>query len=228
MYNVIKAFTADETLSSADMVVVCVLSHGHDGIIVSADGLEISIEKDILRKFNNEYCPALYKKPKLFLFQACRGDNLERGVAVDSPDSHPVHALQSTDTSTAEDANMMKEKRRTKSFLDVSTSDMLIVYATLPGYVALRDTVDGTYFVQSICKIFAESAKDTELSDLIAMVGDDLRRGTWNGLKEVCTYENRLFKKLYFNPGIYLQHQQEQEQELQQEQQQYQVKGGTS
>merc|ERR1719341_159634 len=205
MYNVIKSFTADETLSEVDMVVVCVLSHGHDGIIVSSDGLEISIERDILRKFNNEYCRSLYKKPKLFLFQACRGDNLERGVPVDSPDSHVATFGQSAVSASADEANLSKDNDLKKSFLDVSTSDMLIVYATLPGYVALRDTVDGTYFVQSVCKIFAEYAKDTELSDLIAMVGDDLRRGTWNGLKEVCTYENRLFKKLYFNPGIYLQ-----------------------
>ena len=41
-------------------VAVCVLSHGKaQGKIVSSDCLDIDIEQDILRRFNNEYCPQL-------------------------------------------------------------------------------------------------------------------------------------------------------------------------
>ena len=39
---------------------VCVLSHGKaQGKIVASDCLDIDIEQDILRRFNNEYCPQL-------------------------------------------------------------------------------------------------------------------------------------------------------------------------
>ena len=39
---------------------VCMMSHGREhGKIVSSDCHNIDIEQDILRRFNNEYCPQL-------------------------------------------------------------------------------------------------------------------------------------------------------------------------
>ena len=34
----------------------------------------------VLRRFNNEGCPALKGKPKFFILQACRGDDADFGT----------------------------------------------------------------------------------------------------------------------------------------------------
>ena len=48
---------------------------------------------------------------------------------------------------------------------------MLIAYSSLPGYVSNRDHFRGTWFIESICKVFMEKAKDTNLRDMLDEVG---------------------------------------------------------
>ena len=62
--------------SDDHMCVVIILSHGNDGgLINAADGKSVSTEY-VLRRFNNDACPALKGKPKFFILQACRGDEV--------------------------------------------------------------------------------------------------------------------------------------------------------
>lgn len=68
----LMSFATDNIHQQMDMAVVCVLSHGEDGVVICTDGQRISIEA-ILYKFNNSAAPPLKGKPKYFLFQACRG-----------------------------------------------------------------------------------------------------------------------------------------------------------
>ena len=41
--------------------------------------------------------------------------------------------------------------------------DMLIVYSTIPGYIAMRDHYTGAWFVRCLCEEFSERAHDTPL-----------------------------------------------------------------
>ena len=52
--------------------VVIILSHGRDGVVVSSDDQEIRIA-DIEKKFHNSKCPSLEGKPRIFIIDACRG-----------------------------------------------------------------------------------------------------------------------------------------------------------
>ena len=63
---------------------VCILSHGENGSIICCNGEQVATE-DILRRFNNREAPALRGKPKYFLFQSCRGLDIDYGVEVDGP-----------------------------------------------------------------------------------------------------------------------------------------------
>ena len=67
----IDSFSGLSEHSIADMCVVIVLSHGDSGLVHSTDGRQIPIDW-LLGKFNNDGCPALKGKPKLFIFQSCR------------------------------------------------------------------------------------------------------------------------------------------------------------
>ena len=51
-----------------------------------------------------------------------------------------------------------------------SYEDMLLVYATLPGYVAFRDTITGSWFIQILCEVFMKYAHKAHLQDLLNMV----------------------------------------------------------
>ena len=88
---------------------------------------------------------------------------------------------------------------------ELSWEDILIAYSTLPGYVANRDCTKGTWFVQSLCKIFMEHAHNTNLRDMLDLVALDLKQNftSETGTKQSFNYDVRHFyKKLYFNPGL--------------------------
>ena len=97
-------FSEKESHTSADMAAICISSHGSmNGKVISADCLEIDLENDILRyplyylfqinlktilrRFNNQYCPNLKGKPKFFIVQACRGDDVDFGLLGPIPTS---------------------------------------------------------------------------------------------------------------------------------------------
>jgi len=67
--------------NEVDMMIVCILSHGlENGKIVTSDGFKIDTDSDVLRRFNNDYCPKLKGKPKFFIIHACRGEELDYGI----------------------------------------------------------------------------------------------------------------------------------------------------
>ena len=76
MMRTINSFSKLEDHIYGQMCIVIILSHGNDGgLINAADGKVVSTEY-VLRRFNNDACPALKGKPKFFVLQACRGDEV--------------------------------------------------------------------------------------------------------------------------------------------------------
>lgn len=49
-------------------------------------------------------------------------------------------------------------------------ADMLVAHATLPGYVAFRDKITGSWFIQILCEVFMKYAHKSHLQDLLNMV----------------------------------------------------------
>ena len=80
MIRTVNNFSKLEDHAEAQMCAVIILSHGDaGGLINAADGKEVPTEY-VLRKFNNDACPLLKGKPKFFVFQACRGDEVDFGT----------------------------------------------------------------------------------------------------------------------------------------------------
>jgi len=48
-----------------------------------------------------------------------------------------------------------------------TVEDMLIAYATIPGYVANRDNMRGTWFIEAICKVFMKNAADMDIKEMM-------------------------------------------------------------
>ena len=63
-------------------LVVCILSHGNEGMIYGTDGLPVSIE-DLKEKFyGNDDHNGLKGKPKIWIIQACQGHQLQEDFEI--------------------------------------------------------------------------------------------------------------------------------------------------
>ena len=86
--EILKTTTAiayDQDHTDYDAFVCCILAHGRDGgRLVGSDGDSFSMS-EMTSPFSARRCPSLAGKPKLFLVQACRGEELQLGeYAADS------------------------------------------------------------------------------------------------------------------------------------------------
>ena len=144
MMKEILAFAGKEEHGEADMAAVVVMSHGRQGVVRSSDGKWLETDW-ILKQFNNSGCPKLRGKPKLVIFQSCRGEEEDHGVSAMATDSQRENMIPTWE-------------------------DMIIVYSTIPGYVANRDTRDGSWFIQSFCEVFREKAYTTEIREMLDLV----------------------------------------------------------
>jgi len=76
---------ADIDHKKFDCLLVAILTHGIEGKLCGTDGELIPVE-DLTKLFSGYSCPSLIGKPKIFLLQACRGENFDYGVEHDMMD----------------------------------------------------------------------------------------------------------------------------------------------
>lgn len=84
-------------------------------------------------------------------------------------------------------------------------NDVMICYATVPGFETLRYPESGSWYIESMCKIWSLSAHNLELKELLDNVGADVhRKQSLEGHIQTSSYANiGFFKKMFFNPGYY-------------------------
>ncbi|XP_061059881.1 caspase-8 isoform X1 [Eubalaena glacialis] len=127
--------------NNKDCFICCILSHGDKGIIYGSDGQEAPIY-ELTSYFTGSKCPSLLGKPKIFFIQACQGDNYQRGIAVET-DSEQQEAYLEMDSSL--------QKRYIPD-----EADFLLGMATVNNCVSYRSTMEGTWYIQSLCQSLRE------------------------------------------------------------------------
>ncbi len=87
---------------------------------------------------------------------------------------------------------------------DPTWEDMVILFSTIPGYVANRNFYRGTWLIECLCFVFMNRAFELDLREMLDEVARRLKNyESENGTKQSCSYESRHFyNKLYFNPGL--------------------------
>ncbi|CAG2183804.1 unnamed protein product, partial [Oppiella nova] len=120
-----------EDHSQSDCIVVCILTHGEQGILWGRD--EKYLTDKVFNYFKGDQCPTLAAKPKIFFIQACQGDRLDEGVAV----------RQSFDVTDAGHGY----------YRIPNYADFLIAYSTVPGYYSWRNTTQGSWFIQALTHV---------------------------------------------------------------------------
>ncbi|XP_031621355.1 caspase-8 [Contarinia nasturtii] len=125
-----------------DSVIVCILSHGHKGVVYGANSVAVkieSIEKLIISD-------KLIGKPKILIIQACQGEETQRArdigyLAHDGPSNTlPVF------------------------------SDFLTCISTVPGFTSIRHTEHGSWFIQTLCDKIKQFAHQKHFLDILTAV----------------------------------------------------------
>ncbi|KAK3852619.1 hypothetical protein Pcinc_040804 [Petrolisthes cinctipes] len=196
-YGTIKAlreFCTDEYLKVVDSMVVVVMSHGRDEkSFYTSDNQHISVH-ELVERFNNRDCPYLKGKPKIFIFQYCRGTGPDIGVAQQMrPVSHRRGLSVQTDSASFGE-NVIHR--------DPTFTDMYIIYSTVEGFVSFRHPERGSWLMEALCQIFMNHACTEDLDSLMKRVSRRIRENhTDDGNKQVCEIVQRGFDKhFYFNP----------------------------
>jgi len=160
---------------NAQAFVLVVLSHGEKGHVVCSDGKKISIEY-ITSCFDGNRCPDLRGKPKLFIIQACQTDEMDEGA---------------------------KKKKIIKGTAGTEKADSLVVYATVPGHVALRYDTLGSLFIREFVLNVMLHADTTHMEDILQKVRRQLATvpEAVAGETQLSKVETTLLYPWYLFPG---------------------------
>uniref|UniRef100_A0A672YQQ8 Caspase-6 n=1 Tax=Sphaeramia orbicularis TaxID=375764 RepID=A0A672YQQ8_9TELE len=185
--SISEAAEADH--SDADCFLLVFLSHGDKDHVDTYDG-QISIE-DITSPFKGDKCRTLVGKPKIFIFQACRGDkNDDPATACDAVDSV-------VEEPTGDGAR----------YTLPAGADFIMCYSVAEGYFSNRNIASGSWYIQALCELFEKYGDSLEFTELLTLVnrkvsvrsvqcGDSQK----DGKKQVPYFASMLTKKLYFRP----------------------------
>lgn len=128
MKRILKDFADDPMHKNADACFVVIMSHGTSekgtDYIYGVDHLQVEVEW-ILTQFNNENAKHLVEKPKVFLFQCCRGDVTDRGQARPQEVAHRRWGSPDVET------DGIPARRRSGNI--ATYTDMLMAFSTVPG-----------------------------------------------------------------------------------------------
>lgn len=191
MRHILRKFADLPAHASVDSCIVAISSHGENSRIVGTDNEYIFME-DVLDMFNNEKCPKLKGKPKLFFIQACRGDKFDAGISNNNVADGKLKSLPNK--------FLLQPQQRSPSW-----TDMLIAHSTIPEHVALRNEKHGSWFIIAVTRVFMQHAWNTPISTLFSLVVEEMENyQTSTGDKQVPEIIHRGWKKdLFFNPGLY-------------------------
>ncbi|XP_077551635.1 caspase-2-like [Haemaphysalis longicornis] len=222
--DLLRRFQKAETQKDAECLVVILMSNGKEGVLYGSDGEELHLDRDVYQLFDNENCPNLRGKPKLFFIQGCRGCMWDNGIhgLLETPGANEVSHEHSEARSceapprddkschVPETASTVEERPEhclpsswQERKPETGCSDMYIAYATRPGYVSLKNARTGSWFLSAVSEVFSEHACTLSLDGLMRRVCQNVvDRSAHDGSKQTPSVTTIGWRKeLYFNPG---------------------------
>ncbi|KAM4604909.1 caspase-8-like [Polymixia lowei] len=178
-----------EVPEHGDAFVCCVLSHGDKGSVSGTDSNLLSINK-MTSAFNGSSCPVLISKPKVFFIQACQGKEKQQGKLVEC-------SAPQLDCDESPDPIV---------YIPVE-ADFLVATSTVEDYVSYRDSVNGSWFIQSLCQQLKEGCpRGDDLMVILYRVNNEVSKKEGSlrrpgGVKQMPEARKvTLRKRLVFSP----------------------------
>ncbi|XP_011136833.1 caspase-3 [Harpegnathos saltator] len=206
----VKEFSRSSDLVKVDSCFVIISSHGtedekHHTEIQGVDSGRGDYEKvlctEILDYFSVDACPQLSGKPKIFVFQLCRGPRKQNAVSNERlvTDTCAVFP-KDVDEELKSDNTILIDKDSMRNY-----ADMLVVYSTLPGHVAYRDSKTGSWFIQILCYVFMILACKIHVRDLFSIIDSELQHlRTGDNNCQTSSVKSIGFNRYcYLNPGYF-------------------------
>ncbi|XP_059488890.1 caspase-1-like [Neocloeon triangulifer] len=166
--------------SKSDCVAIAIMTHGSEGDKIYAKDSAYCLH-DLVSMLTADKCPTLAGKPKLFFIQACRGEGQDGGhtIRTDSPRSGQY-----------------------TQFRIPNQADFFLAYSTIPGYVAMRNQLYGSWFVKELCKKLMEDDSHARsifqlMTEVVGKVAIDYET-KGDHYKQIPTFTSRLTKDLVF------------------------------
>ncbi|KAG9269104.1 caspase-9-like [Astyanax mexicanus] len=172
------------------------------GAVHGVDGPSVPVQI-ITNYLNGQNCSSLQGKPKVFFIQACGGDQRDIGFEVSPDEVQPLAGgiddqPDAIPTSSSSDSLSLSDEIDARATLP-TPSDILVSYSTFPGYVSWRDTLTGSWYVETLDRVLEENAATDDLVTMLMMVNNEVSQISAKGLyKQMPGSFNFLRKHLYF------------------------------
>ena len=189
-----KVAKSDHT--AYDCFVLCLMSHGKEGLFYGSDGQAVPFET-VCDLFSNSNCRTLRGKPKLMFIQACRGTEGQTGVVNDSPFCPGPQQPTATSVPYADRGWNFSFKGTIPDH-----SDFLLAYSTVNHYASYRHELYGSRFVRCVVEVFRKKAGHEDVLSMLIMVNDKLSKMGELGQKQIGQPTTTLTKKLFLWPGL--------------------------
>jgi hypothetical protein len=201
---------AEKDHTDSDCFLCVVMSHGEDDKIIASDSEEISFE-EIMEPIKS--CTSLENKPKLFFFQACRGDKeieakrqrRDSGMSSSSGHDPTDHNDVRTSNNNKMHAPKQNTKQETKSEPKLRTkmeteADLLVYYSTITDHLSYGNEAEGTLFIKSVCKQLSEAYKNLPNNISLDVMIKNINESVKGSEKQLAETLDRFSGTVYFQP----------------------------
>lgn len=180
----------------ADCFVCVFLSHGEGNHVYAYDA-KIEIPT-LIALFKGDKCQSLVGKPKIFIIQACRGDQHDV----------PVRPMDEVDSKLDMPSANVTEVDAASVYTLPAGADFLMCYSVAEGYYSHREPINGSWYIQDLCEMLAKYGSSLEFTELLTLVNRKVSQRRVNlcqdlsaiGKKQVPCFASMLTKKLHFSP----------------------------
>ncbi|XP_063980069.1 caspase-1-like isoform X2 [Diachasmimorpha longicaudata] len=191
--NELLSLVTAEDHSDNDCICIIILTHGMQANLIYAKDVAYSAE-NLWKPFTADKCTTLAGKPKLFFFQACRGNLSDAGVKLKSS---PLFRVRTEVDSAA-------------TFYTLPThADFLFAHSTVDGHYSWRNPEYGTWFIQCLCDTIDEHYETTDLQKILTICSRRIATdfSSYNDIyplsndqKQVPSITSMLIRDVYFTP----------------------------
>ncbi|XP_052899156.1 caspase-1-like [Anopheles moucheti] len=196
---------AEENHKNRDCLLVVMMTHGQDNVLHAKDRT-FRVDR-LWENFIGKACPTLLGKPKLFFIQACRGDNVDKGVSLEQSIKQAARTVASATARELPQPTIQPGRAKSIQYAIPAMADLLVMYSTYKGHYSWRHTNRGSWFIRALCDELRMHGNSKQLLQLLTAVsrkvafgfqsvvpGDGLK----NSSKQMPCIVSMLTKIVYF------------------------------